>query len=145
MVCMYHTLVVGIVAAILNLYKCTVLTIFACVRIQVWTIRSKSINLSIRDDAGALTWLKDHEGVVVEKLALEKEYAYFNSILSKLKEESYGKFAVIYDGALLNVYTTREEALKNTVKTHKLGTFLVQQIVDEEELPRFFSYRAIFA
>ena len=90
MVCMYHTLVVGIVAAILDLYKCIVLTIFACVRIQVWTIRSKSINLSIRDDAGALTWLKDHEGVVVEKLALEKEYAYFNSILSSLRKSLYG-------------------------------------------------------
>lgn len=91
------------------------------------------------------TGLKDHEGVTVEKLSLQKEYAYFNSVLPKLKKESYGKFAVIYDGTLLNIYPTREEALKETVKTYKLGTFLVQQIVDEEELPRFFSYRAIFA
>ncbi len=77
MVCMYHTLVVGIVAAILDLYKCIVLTIFACVRIQVWTIRSKSINLSLRDDAGALTWLKDHEGGCRGKASIRKRICIF--------------------------------------------------------------------
>ena len=49
-------------------------------------------------------------------------------------KESYGKFAVISGETLLNIYDTREEALNKTVKTHKLGTFLVQQIVEKDKM-----------
>jgi len=70
----------------------------------------------------------------METQPLGKEYAYFNSILPKLMKESYGKFAVISGETLLNIYDTREEALNKTVKTHKLGTFLVQQIVEKDKM-----------
>ncbi len=77
-------------------------------------------------------------------LSLEKEYTYFKSILPELMKESYGKYAVISDNTLIGIYESREQALKENAPFHKLGTFLVQQIVGEEEIPTFYSYRAIF-
>jgi len=73
---------------------------------------------------------------------LEKEYDYYLKNIDSLKDKYLNKFIVIKDDEVIGVYDDRTDALKKTAKKHKLGTFLIQQIVkDETKLFRKFYSR----
>jgi hypothetical protein len=72
---------------------------------------------------------------------LEKEYEFFQKNKAEFKEKYLRKFVVIKNEQLLGVYSTSAEALAETLKKHKIGTFLIQQILEKEEdyIQRFHS------
>ena len=72
---------------------------------------------------------------------LEKEYEYYQNNKDSLVKEHKGQFIVIKGNEVIGVYLSREEALKETAKTNKLGTFLIQEVTEKEgeEIQRFFS------
>jgi hypothetical protein len=57
---------------------------------------------------------------------LEKEFQYYLDNQDELVKEHNGKFLVIKDRQVLGAYGSEQEAVAVTVKTHELGTFLVQ-------------------
>lgn len=71
---------------------------------------------------------------------LEKEYNYFLNNKEVLVANYHNRVVVIKDDEILGDYDSKEEALRETVKEHELGTFLIQEISDEElEDIRFYS------
>jgi len=58
---------------------------------------------------------------------LEKEFKYYLDNQDKLVEKYNGKFVVIKNCEVIGVYDTELEAIKETSKKEKLGTFLVQK------------------
>ena len=65
---------------------------------------------------------------------LKKDYAFFKSKLDELMKNDKGKFAVIKDEKILDIFDTEESAkeyIEN--KKLKLGTFLLQEITDRVE------------
>lgn len=58
---------------------------------------------------------------------LEKEFKYFLDHQDELVEKYKGKFVVIKDNEIIGVYDSEIEAVDQTRKKHKLGTFLVQE------------------
>ncbi len=58
---------------------------------------------------------------------LEKEFKYYIDNQDKLVEKYEGKFVVIKDNKVIGVYDSELEAINQTTKKHKLGTFLVQK------------------
>lgn len=58
---------------------------------------------------------------------LKKELDYYIENQAKLLEKHQGKFLVIKDQKVIGVYDTEISAYSETVKEHKLGTFLIQE------------------
>jgi 3-methyladenine DNA glycosylase AlkD len=58
---------------------------------------------------------------------LEREFDYFLANQEELVRKYQGKFVVIKDQQVIGTYNSELEALKETTKTHELGTFLVQR------------------
>lgn len=57
-----------------------------------------------------------------------------------------GRYVVIADSAVVGIYAAEDEALRETLKTRKLGTFLVKLCVPaDEETPIVFHSRVSFA
>lgn len=50
-----------------------------------------------------------------------------------------GKFIALKDGRLLGVFEDRLEAIKETCKSHQLGTFLVQHVTGLGDQARYYS------
>ncbi len=59
--------------------------------------------------------------------ALEKEFQYYRDHQTELVEKYNGKFVVIKDLKVIGVYDVELDAIKETAKSHELGTFLVQK------------------
>lgn len=57
---------------------------------------------------------------------LEKEYDYFLNNKETLFANYFNRVIVIKDEEVIGDYDTKEEALRETVKEHELGTFLIQ-------------------
>ncbi len=71
---------------------------------------------------------------------LEKEYNYFLNNKDVLAANYHNRVVVIKNDELLGNYDSKEEALRETAREHELGTFLIQEISDEElEDIRFYS------
>ncbi len=72
---------------------------------------------------------------------LEKEFDYYLKNKQILIKDYLNKFIVIMDERVVGSYASQEEALKEASKNHKLGTFLIQKVSDNEEdiTQRFFS------
>ena len=60
-------------------------------------------------------------------MALEKELATYQAKLPELKEHE-GKFALVHQDALVDVYTSYEDAIKEGYSKFGLKPFLVKQI-----------------
>jgi len=76
---------------------------------------------------------------------LEKEFTYFLTHLEELVKKYAGKYIVIKGEQVLGAYDTLEEAISQTSKTEKIGTFLVQKCNrQEEDYTQTFHSRAIF-
>ena len=72
---------------------------------------------------------------------LDREYEYYQENKQELLQRYLDKFVVIKDNSVIGSYDSKEEALSNTIKEHKLGTFLIQKVSanDEEATTRFYS------
>jgi len=58
---------------------------------------------------------------------LEKEFRYYLQNQAKFLELYKNKYLVIKGEEVLGAYDSEMQAIKETTKTHELGTFLVQQ------------------
>jgi len=58
---------------------------------------------------------------------LEKEFNYYLQNQAELVKKYNGKYIVIKDTNVLGVFDSELEAIEETVKKHKLGSFLVQK------------------
>ncbi len=76
---------------------------------------------------------------------LEKEFKYYIDNQDELVKEYRGKFIVIKNDKVLSAYDSILEAIKETSKTEKVGTFLVQKCEPgEENYTQVFHSRATF-
>ncbi len=57
---------------------------------------------------------------------LEKEFKYYLDHQTELVEKFNGKFIVIKNEKVIGVYDTKNDAYFETIKTEKLGTFIIQ-------------------
>jgi len=60
----------------------------------------------------------------------------FNYFLENMKDfyRSYGqKFVVVKNQGILGVYENFDKALESTLKTEKMGTFLIQECFDSKD------------
>lgn len=64
---------------------------------------------------------------------LEQEFAYYKAHQDELVEKYRGKVVVIKGDLVIGVYDNELEAVNETSKEHKLGTFLVQKCVPGPE------------
>ena len=64
---------------------------------------------------------------------LEAEFEYYIKHQDKLVKQYNGKVVVIKDNKVLGVYDNDNEAIYETRKEHKLGTFLVHLVGPGEE------------
>lgn len=76
---------------------------------------------------------------------LEEEYKYFKTNKKELVKKHKNKFVVIKKDQVLGVFDTEKEAYEEAAKNHEVGTFLIQQCVEnEEEITQTFHSRTIF-
>lgn len=66
-------------------------------------------------------------------MSQKSDYGWFSSIRDDLMKSHHGEYAVIKDEKILGFYGSTTEALRETVKEHALGTFIVQRCVTVEE------------
>lgn len=59
--------------------------------------------------------------------SLEKEFKFYLEHQSDLVDKYNGRYIVIKDCKVIGHYASELEAIEETVKKHKLGTFLVQK------------------
>ena len=64
---------------------------------------------------------------------LEKEFKYYLDNQGKLVKQYNGKFIVIKNKTVIGAYDTEMDAYNETLKEHKLGTFLIQRCLPGEE------------
>ena len=64
---------------------------------------------------------------------LEKNFKYYLKHQPELVKKYNGKFIVIKDEKVIGVYTSHPEAYNETVKSHELGTFLIQHCLPGKE------------
>lgn len=76
---------------------------------------------------------------------LEKEYNYFKKNKEKLIKEYPNKYVVIKAEKIIGVYDNENKAIEETLKDHKLGTFLVQKCSENSDQVMRFHSRVIFS
>lgn len=77
---------------------------------------------------------------------LEKEYKYFNDNQDDIIKKYLNKFIVIKGEQIIGSYDTEEDALKDTLKNNKLGTFLLQFVsASKDNYHQKFYSRVMFA
>lgn len=71
---------------------------------------------------------------------LDKEYEFYQKNKDEFVKKYIGKFIVIKNDKIIGVYDSQVDALKESVKTNDLGTFLIQEIKgNDEPVIRFYS------
>lgn len=68
---------------------------------------------------------------------LEKETAYYESVLSQLLKSDLGKFVLIKNEKVYGTYDTINDALKNGYEKFKAESFFVKEIQPFEEVLDF--------
>ena len=78
---------------------------------------------------------------------LTKEFEYFLNNQDVLVDQYNGKFIVIKDEIVIGVYETNNEAYDETIKTHELGTFLIQKCIpgDQAHTQTFYTNLVSFS
>ncbi|NQV14301.1 hypothetical protein HQ531_02500 [bacterium] len=64
---------------------------------------------------------------------LEKEYKYYESNKEDLVAKYSGQFIVIYGDKIVGAYTSREDALTQSIKKYKIGAFLIQEVASSSD------------
>ena len=78
--------------------------------------------------------------------ALQAEFEYYRKRQAELAEKYQGRFIAIKGDKVLGDYETAADAVRETAKTHELGTFLIQRCdADLESTKATFRSRVIFA
>lgn len=72
-------------------------------------------------------------------MALDREFKYFLDNQGELVDKYNGKFIVIVGEKVIGDFATEAEAYAEAIKTHKLGTFLIQHC-----LPGQAAYKQTF-
>lgn len=67
------------------------------------------------------------------KHPLQKEFDYFLKHKASLVKKYRAKFVVLKNCEVIGAYDSEMEAISETTKEHKLGSFLVQQCTPGEE------------
>lgn len=75
---------------------------------------------------------------------IDKEYQYYKNNLKEFLKQYKNKVLVIKDEALVGIYDDEESAYKDSVSKFKLGTFIIQRCIPEEETIQTFHSRVIF-
>jgi len=76
---------------------------------------------------------------------LDKEYTYYKKNKADLLRKYKDKFIVIMNDSVVGIYDSEGEAYKDSVSKYKLGTFLIQHCVaNDEETKQIFHSRVIF-
>jgi len=73
----------------------------------------------------------------------DNNYDYFKTNLNELIEQYDGRFVVIKDANIISVYDSFNEAYINTIKTEKLGTFIIQKCVKPENDKTHFAWNNV--
>lgn len=77
--------------------------------------------------------------------SLDKEYQYFAENRATLLKQYRSKFIVIKGNKIIGSYDSEAQAYADTIKNHKLGSFLIQLCLPDKELPpQVFHSRVIF-
>ena len=77
---------------------------------------------------------------------LEKEFQYYLDHQDELVRKHRGKFIVIKDQVVIGAYDDELAAIRETQKSHELGTFLVQKCEPGTQSHRqVFHSRVVFA
>ena len=80
------------------------------------------------------------------KKVLEKDFQYYLDHQKELVEKYNEKFIVIVNKKVVGVYDSQVGAYEESIKTHKLGTFLIQQCLPgKESYTQTFHSRVTFA
>lgn len=64
---------------------------------------------------------------------LENEFKYYLNHQSELVKKYNGRFIVIMGETIIGDYASHSEAYNETIKTHQLGTFLIQHCLPGKE------------
>lgn len=64
---------------------------------------------------------------------LNKEFKYYLDNQNELVEKYEGKYIVIKNQTIIGAYNDEKDAYNETLKEHKLGTFLIQHCLPGEE------------
>ena len=76
---------------------------------------------------------------------LEAEFKYYLDNQDVLVQKHKGKFVVVKSQQVVGVHDTEEEAIRETMKEHELGTFLVQFVeAGAENTSQTFHSRVFF-
>lgn len=77
---------------------------------------------------------------------IEKEFEFYLNNREDLFAKYNGKFLIIKDQEVVGVYDSKIEAYEEGSKLYELGTFLIQQCLnDDEHFTQTFHSRVIFA
>jgi len=63
----------------------------------------------------------------------EHDYEFFLQNIERFYKKYGHKFLTIKNNQVLNAYTTFDEALSDTLKTEELGTFIIQECLENRE------------
>ena len=74
----------------------------------------------------------------------KKDYEWYKTNLKELYKEYPGKQLAISGEQVIGVYSTFEEALEETLKTHKAGTFIIQECIEEIVPIQYYNRAVIF-
>lgn len=78
--------------------------------------------------------------------ALQQEFDFYKAHQAEFVKEHEGMYLVIKDQAVIGVYGTREQAIQESMKEHKLGTFLVQYVqAGDKSISQTFHSRVMFS
>lgn len=78
--------------------------------------------------------------------ALRAEFEYYVEHQAELARQYQGRYIVVKDGMVLGDHKTAAEAVRETARRHKPGTFLVQLCdADPDSLKQTFHSRVRFA
>jgi hypothetical protein len=76
---------------------------------------------------------------------VDKNYEYFSKNMPELYKKYGHKFLAIKDEKVIGEYDTFDEAIRETNKTEKLGTFLIQECFkDKKDAIHCFQGNVIF-
>lgn len=75
---------------------------------------------------------------------LKKDDEYVVKNIDKLLKEHENEFALVHNCEIQGFYSTREEALDYTKGKYELGEFIIKEIVKDNGIPKFISFRSVF-
>ena len=73
-----------------------------------------------------------------------KDYQYFTDNLNSFVQQYSGKYLVIKDQSIIGVYDSFDSAYRVTTITERLGTFIIQHCVEDEDVAHFVSNNVMF-